>query len=43
MENGKKSIEEKAYEDYLDRLSMPPCIVDLTDEEIEELKKQGCL
>lgn len=37
----KNEINEKAaYEAYEDRLSMEPCIVDLTEEEIEQLKKE---
>lgn len=33
--------EKEAYEAYKDRLSMPSKPRKLTDEEIEELKKQG--
>lgn len=33
--------EKEAYEAYIDRLYMNPCIEDLTEDEIEELRKQG--
>lgn len=33
--------EKEAYEAYIDRLSMNPCTEDLTEDEIEELRKQG--
>jgi hypothetical protein len=33
--------EKEAYEAYMDRLSMEPCTEKLTEEEIEDLKKQG--
>jgi hypothetical protein len=33
--------DKQAYEDYQDRLSMSPSPRKLTEEEIEELKKQG--
>lgn len=38
---GMTEIEKEAYEAYEDRLSMPPCPVKLTEEEIEQLKKEG--
>ena len=38
---GMTKNEKEAYEAYKDRLSMPPCPVKLTEEEIEQLKKEG--
>ena len=37
----KAEMEKEAYEAYKDRLSMPPCPVKLTKEEIEQLKNEG--
>lgn len=39
----KKKSQEKmdAYQDYLERISSPPCPVKLTPEQIEELRKKG--
>lgn len=36
-----EKTEKEAYEAYLDRLSMEPCMEELTEEEIEQLKKEG--
>jgi hypothetical protein len=33
--------EKEIYDAYKDRLSMPPSIAELTEEELAELKKQG--
>ena len=40
-ETKEKREAREAYEAYQDRLSMQPCFKKLTEEEIEELKKQG--
>ena len=33
--------KDKAYIDYQDRLSMQPCIEELTKKEIKRLKEEG--
>ena len=38
-----EEIQKEAYQDYLDRLSMPGCPVKLTAEEVEKLIKEGLI
>lgn len=36
-----EEMQKEAYQDYLDRLSMPGCPVKLSDDKVEKLIKKG--
>ncbi len=43
MTEKEKEIQEESFRQFQERMNLPICTVDLTEEELEELREKGLI